>query len=180
MNPRFALAARLIHWIMAALILTMLFVGVGMVTSIDELHQRLIAIHRPLGICILLFVVLRLIVRFTNKVPPLPADLPLVQKLGAHASHWALYVLMILMPLVGWGMLSAGGYPVVMWGGFQLPPILPRDIHMFGVLRQAHTCLALLLFLTFLLHLAAALFHGLVRQDGVLDSMAGFGRQKRA
>jgi cytochrome b561 len=173
---RFVLAARLLHWIMAAAILAMLFIGVGMVSTVSEAHNRLIAFHRPLGIAILIFALMRLLVRFTNPPPPLPADLPLVQKLGAHASHWALYGLMIAQPLVGWAMLSAGGYPVVMAGALHLPPILPQDVTLYGLLRTAHTWLALALFATFLLHLAAALFHGLVRRDGVLRSMASFGK----
>ncbi|MGC1304882.1 MAG: cytochrome b/b6 domain-containing protein [Caulobacteraceae bacterium] len=179
MNPRFALAARLIHWLMAAMILTMLFIGVGMVSTAGGLYARLVAIHRPLGVAILLFVILRLVVRFTNRPPPLPADLPLPQRLGAHGSHLALYGLMIAMPLAGWGMLSAGGFPIVMAGGLHLPPIAPHDLFLYGLLRRAHTWLALALFAVFLLHLAAALFHGLVREDGVLDSMAGFGRPRR-
>ncbi|WP_158916118.1 cytochrome b [Caulobacter sp. S45] len=175
--PRFALAARVIHWIMAVMILAMLFIGIGMVSTVGELYSRLIAIHRPLGIAILAFAILRLVVRFTNKPPPLPADLPMIQKLAAHGSHLALYALMIAMPLVGWGMLSAGGYPIVMASGFHLPPILPHDLFLYGLLRQAHTWLALALFAVFLAHLAAALMHGLIRQDGVFSSMASFGRR---
>ena len=163
MNPRFALAARIIHWLMAAMILAMLFIGVGMVSTAGELYSRLVAIHRPLGVAILLFVIARILVRLTNRPPPLPTDLPLLQKLGAHGSHLALYVLMVAMPLVGWGMLSAGGYPVVMAGGLHLPPILPQNLFLYGLLRTAHTWLAFALFAVFLLHLAAAL---LPAEDG--------------
>jgi cytochrome b561 len=78
---------------------------------------------------------------------------------------------MIAMPLIGWGMLSAAGDPVVV-AGVHLPSILPMDGAMHGVLRQAHTWLALALFALVLAHLAAALFHALVRRDGVFESMA--------
>jgi len=105
----------------------------------------------------------------------LPADLPAVQKLAALASHWLLYFLMFVLPLVGWAMLSAGGYPVMLSESLRLPPIFPVSPVAFAVLRHAHTWLAILLFLTFLAHMGAALYHGLIRRDGVLSSMTGVG-----
>lgn len=169
----FSRAARALHWLMAAMILCMLFIGVGMVASVSAWHERLLAIHKPLGIAILLFAVARLAVRLRHPPPPLPADLPAIQKLAAHASHWLLYVLMFAIPLVGWAMLSAGGYPVMLGSALRLPPIFPANAVAFAVLRHAHAWLAMLLFLTFLAHLGAALYHGLVRRDGVLASMLG-------
>ena len=71
---------------------------------------------------------------------------------------------MFALPLVGWGMLSAGGYPIPLIGSFHLPPILPHDKALYAILRPAHTVLAYLLFLTFLAHLGAALTHALVLQ----------------
>jgi cytochrome b561 len=170
---QFVLAARVLHWLMAILIVSMLFVGVGMVASVSERHEWLLAIHKPLGIAILVLAVIRLTVRLRHPPPPLPADLPAIQKLAAYASHYLLYALMIAMPLVGWAMLSAGGYPVMLSHSFRLPPIFPVNAAAFAVLRHAHAWLAALLFLTFLAHLGAALYHGLVRRDGVLSSMTG-------
>ncbi|MFK2876672.1 cytochrome b [Rhodanobacter hydrolyticus] len=169
----FALPARVLHWLMAAMILAMLFIGVGMVASVSERHAWLLRIHKPLGIAILLLAVVRLAVRLRYPPPPLPADLPMLQKLAAHASHWLLYALMIAMPLVGWAMLSAGGYPVMLSDSLRLPAIFPTDPIAFAVLRHLHSWLAMLLFLTFLAHMAAALYHGLIRRDGVLASMVG-------
>jgi cytochrome b561 len=174
---QFVLAARVLHGLMAILILSMLFIGVGMVASVSERHAWLMGIHKPLGIAILLLAVVRLIVRLRNPPPPLPADLPAVQKLAAHASHYLLYILMLLIPLVGWAMLSAGGYPVMLSHSLRLPPIFPVSGTAFAILRHAHAWLAMLLFLTFLAHLGAALYHGLIRRDGVLWSMTGIGRK---
>ena len=168
----FALPVRILHWLMAALILAMLFIGIGMVASVSERHEWLLHIHKPLGIAILVLAVVRLAVRLRNPPPSLPADLPRLQKLAAHASHWLLYALMIAMPLVGWAMLSAGGYPVMLSDSLRLPAIFPTNAIAFAILRHLHTWLAMLLFLTFLAHMAAALFHGLVRRDGVLSSMS--------
>ncbi|AJK44559.1 cytochrome b [Burkholderia plantarii] len=168
----FSPLARALHWLMAAMIIAMLFIGVGMVGSVSARHAVLVAIHKPLGIAILVLVIVRLVVRFTRKAPALPDDLPIWQKAAAHLSHWVLYGLMLVMPLIGWAMLSAGGYPVVLGGGVQLPALVAADPVAFAWLRNAHEVLAFVLFATVVVHLAAALFHGLIRRDGVLESMA--------
>jgi cytochrome b561 len=79
---------------------------------------------------------------------------------------------MIALPLVGWGMLSAGHYPIVMFGPVHLPAILPVNPTLYAVLRKTHTILAYLLFLTFLAHLGAVLFHTFIIRDGLLNRMA--------
>ncbi|WP_300727175.1 cytochrome b/b6 domain-containing protein [Pseudomonas sp.] len=167
----FAPVARLLHWLMAVMMIAMLFIGAGLAASVSERHTWLLNLHKPLGIAILLLVVVRLIVRFTTRQPALPADLPWVQVLGAKLSHSVLYGLMFSLPLVGWAMISAAGDPVMLTHSLQLPSIVPANASVFARLRQAHTFLAYLLFFTVLLHLAAALYHGWVRRDGVLDSM---------
>jgi len=90
----------------------------------------------------------------------------------ASSSEKLLYALMFVLPLVGWGMLSAGHYPIVMFGPVHLPPILPTNPMLYAVLRQSHTILAFLLFATFLAHLSAVLFHTLIVRDRLLDRMA--------
>jgi cytochrome b561 len=175
-EKHFSAPARVLHWLMAVLIVTMLFVGAGMVTSVSERHTYLIELHKPLGIAILILVLIRIVVRLKHGAPALPASVPAPQRFVAHLSHLLLYGLMLAMPLIGWAMLSAGGYPVTLYGPIHLPPIAPTDAWLFARLHFAHTYLAYLLFLTVLLHLAAALFHGLVRRDGVLSSMARGGR----
>jgi cytochrome b561 len=93
-------------------------------------------------------------------------------KLVAEGSHYALYALMIAMPLLGWGMLSAAEYPVVLFRGWHLPPILPQSDSLHTLLWDAHFYLAFAFFALILLHVAAALFHALVRRDGVFETMA--------
>ncbi|NRB56837.1 MAG: cytochrome b [Salinicola sp.] len=175
MNPRtaatFSLPARLLHWLMALMILTMLFVGVGMVATVSERHVWLVQLHKPLGIAILALVIVRLLVRWRYGTPALPADLPPWQRAAAHLSHWALYALMLAMPLIGWTMLSAGGYPVTLLAGVTLPDLVSPSATLYSALRFAHTWLALSLFALILLHLTAALYHALIRRDGVLASM---------
>lgn len=168
---------RVVHWLMAVMILSMLFLGAGMVTSLT-LRPWMIDLHRPLGIAILLLVIVRLTLRLRYGHPPLPADLPRLQVLAAHASHLLLYLLMFALPLLGWGVVSAAGDPVSMFGGVTLPPIVPADPGWYTVLRSAHGLLAWLLFATVMLHLAAALWHLWVRRDGVFASMASLAGEK--
>ena len=163
--------ARLLHWSMAAAVFAMLFVGAGMVVSL-QYRAQLLDLHRPLGIAILLLAIVRLINRLSRPTPPLPADLPALQKFAAHASHWLLYALMLAMPLIGWAMLSAGGYPIVMFGGVHLPAIVPHSASVYGLLRPLHGVLAYVLFFTIIGHLGAALFHAWVRRDAVFGQMA--------
>ncbi|QWF17340.1 cytochrome b [Lysobacter capsici] len=163
--------ARVLHWLMAVMIVSMLFIGAGMVATVSDKHTWLLALHKPLGISILALAALRLTLRLLHKPPALPADLPPLQRFAARASHWLLYALMFALPLIGWAMLSAGGYPVSLGAGVVLPPIAPSDPSVFALLRWLHRTLAYLLFATVLLHLAAALYHGLIRRDGVLRSM---------
>ncbi|MFK7608212.1 MULTISPECIES: cytochrome b [unclassified Pseudomonas] len=170
-TTHFAPLARLLHWLMAMMIIAMLFIGAGMAASVSERHEWLLNLHKPLGIAILLLVVVRLIVRFSTRQPPLPADLAPVQVLAAKLSHVLLYALMFILPVVGWAMISAAGDPVMLSSSLQLPSILPANPTTFAFLRKAHTYLAYLLFFTVLLHLVAALFHGWIRRDGVLQSM---------
>jgi cytochrome b561 len=90
----------------------------------------------------------------------------------ATVSEWLLYLLMFTMPLVGWGMLSAAGNPIKLFGPLWLPPILPQSAMLYAALRKLHTILAYLLFVTFLGHLSAVLFHTFVIRDRLFDRMA--------
>jgi cytochrome b561 len=175
MPSRFPMASRLLHWTMAAMVLAMLFIGIAMVGSLADYH-RLVAIHRPLGILILVLVALRLANRLIRPAPPLPLDMPGILRFAAHASHALLYALMVALPLVGWAMLSAAGNPVVLIGAWHLPPILPPSDALHALLRPLHTVLAFVLFATFLVHLGAALMHALIFRDGVFQSMVSWRR----
>jgi len=178
-HSHFPVASRVLHWLMAVMVLAMLFLGIGMAATLSERYRLLVAIHRPLGLAVLVLVAIRLINRLLNPPPPLPGSIPPLQRIAAKASHALLYALMFIMPLLGWGMLSAARYPIVIYGSLRLPPILPQDPALYAGLRQLHTDFAYLLFAVFLTHLGAALLHGLIRRDGVFESMAPWGRRKQ-
>ena len=171
-NPsQFALPSRILHWLMAACLLAMLFIGVSMVASLGDYHT-LLSIHRPLGILILLLAVLRLATRLLTRAPDFPPAMQQQERFVAKASERLLYTLFFALPLMGWAMLSAGHYPIVMFGTVHLPPILPARPELYATLRETHTILAYLLFLAFLAHMGAVLFHTLILRDGLLDRMA--------
>ncbi|MGU7776175.1 cytochrome b [Burkholderia sp. MR1-5-21] len=156
---------------MAALIVAMLFIGVAMVASLS-LRPWLLDLHRPLGIAIGALALVRIANRLSGRSPMLPTDLPRWQVAAAHMSHLLLYALMIGLPLIGWAMLSAGDFPVKLYGNVDLPAILPASPVAYASLHLVHVWLAFLLFVTVLAHLCAALHHAWIRRDGVFSSMA--------
>jgi len=168
---QFTAFSRLLHWTMAAMVLTMLCIGVSMVVSLAKYHV-LVSIHRPLGIAILILVVVRFVNRLLNPPPPFPATMSRAERLAATASELTMYGLMFALPLVGWGMLSAAHYPIVLYGPLHLPSILPHNAMLYAVLRQAHTILAYFFFLTFIAHFGAISFHTLVVRDRMFERMA--------
>jgi cytochrome b561 len=170
-RQQFTGSMRFLHWLMAALVLTMLGIGLAMVVSLGDYH-RLVSIHRPLGILILILVVIRFVNRRLSSVPPFPATMSPQERFAAHASEVLMYALLFVEPLVGWGMLSAARYPIVLFGSLHLFPILPQSVMLYAVLRKTHTFLAYLLFLAFIAHFGAILFHTLIVRDGMLSRMA--------
>jgi cytochrome b561 len=138
-----------------------------------------IQLHKSLGFTILLLSVLRLIWRLFHVAPSLPASMPLWEQRAAHAGHFALYVLMIGMPLTGWAMVSASprNVPTILFGVIQWPhlPILStldnkKEVSDF--FRDTHSYVAYLLAATVVGHAAAALKHHFVSHDDILLRMA--------
>jgi cytochrome b561 len=84
---------------------------------------------------------------------------------------------MIALPLIGWAMLSAADYPVIVLG-MRLPAVVPLDASLHSILWKAHQFLALSFFALILLHLAAGLLHALVRRDGVYEAMSPLPRKE--
>ncbi|MCV7090170.1 cytochrome b [Mycobacterium interjectum] len=168
---RFALPSRILHWLMAPMVIAQLLIGVIMIASL-RYYPLLLAIHRPLGVLILAFAVVRLANRLTHRLPPFLATMSRAERRIASWSEYLLYALLLLQPLIGWAMLSAARFPITLAGPLQLPGIAPHNLDLYAVLRQAHNVGAFLLFLTFTAHVCAVLFHTLVLGDGLLDRMA--------
>jgi cytochrome b561 len=75
-RTQFPAFSRVLHWLMAVIVLAMLFIGIGMASSVSERYRFLVAIHRPLGLAILVLVAARLVNRLLNPPPPLPGTIP--------------------------------------------------------------------------------------------------------
>jgi len=170
-QQQFPGSMRFLHWLMAVAVLTMLGIGVAMVASLADYHE-LVSIHRPLGILILILVVIRYVNRLLHALPAFPPTVSPRERVVATASEILLYILLFLQPLVGWGMLSAARYPIVVYGPVHLFPVLPHSVMLYAFLRKTHTFLAYLLFLAFIAHFGAILFHTLVVRDRLFNRMA--------
>ncbi|SEB54290.1 cytochrome b [Terriglobus roseus] len=169
---RFTAPQRLLHWGMAVCIVAMLFLGVGMISTVTPKWLTLVQIHKTLGIIVLLLALLRLLLRIRYTSPSLPRDMPVLMRFAADSSQYVFYALMLSMPLLGWGMLSAAAHPVVLFGKVHLPAIVPVSAALYPLLQRAHSVLGYAFFALILMHTAALLFHKLVRKDGVFEAMA--------
>jgi cytochrome b561 len=170
--PAYSVTSRTLHWMTAVLVLLILPVGVLMVNvASGPCQDALYNLHRSIGALLIPIVVGRLGYRIGHPPPPLPGDIPAAQQQAAHATHWALYALLIVQPFVGWIATSAYGAPITVFGLFELPPIWPQDRALSEQLFLVHqvTGAAIAAFAT--VHIAAALYHHFVRRDGVLIRM---------
>ena len=172
---RYGFVAIVLHWGMALLLLVLVVMGVYMVRMPDagfnQVKITLILVHKALGLIALAAVLLRLGWRVGNILPELVAGLPLWQQVAARFVHLALYALMLALPLTGWWMSSAGGYPVTFFGWFDLPDIGPYNEYWFRLSIVIHRWLAWALIAVVALHAAAALRHHWVQRDDTLRRM---------
>src|SRR6202030_3828423 len=143
-GKRFTVLQRFLHWLLAICILAMLFIGVGMNSTVAPKYVPLLATHKTLGATILVLALIRLAVRLRYGAPLLPADLPEPMRLAGHLSHYSLYILLFSIRLLGWSLLSAAAYPVVLYGGMRLPAIVPQSDSLHTLLWNAHFYLAFL------------------------------------
>lgn len=172
-------SAKFFHWLMAIIIICMLFLGVSMVESLATWQITALALHKSLGVLVLVLVVLRLINRVFITAPALPTDLPHWQTFAGHLTHLGLYTAMIAMPLSGWLMQSADGRLVSVFGLFNLPKLIDSDLALYGLFREMHGFIAWGFVLIILMHVGAALYHGLIRKDHVLKSMLFSGKNRK-
>lgn len=174
---KYGAVAKGFHWLMAALIVGLLCLGLYMEDlGRSPLKLQLVFWHKSLGIAVLALVVLRILWRFLN-VPPssLPNHKPW-EKILARIAHAALYAGMIGMPLSGWAMSSAKGYPVSVFGWFTLPGITPKNHDLGEFMGEVHEVTAWILIGAIALHAAGAIKHHVIDKDSTLRRMLPFGR----
>jgi cytochrome b561 len=152
----------------------MIAVGLTMVRLPQgDLQNLLFNLHRSVGVLIFPLVLIRLLYRWRHPPPPLPDDLPALQKLAAHLNHYALYALLLINPLLGWWATSAYGAAVNVFWLFELPPIVAQDRPFSETLLLFHRIVGISIALLVAVHIAAALYHHFGRRDRILLRMLG-------
>ena len=177
-EQRYGAAAVVLHWLMAALIATLVALGIYMVrlpdAGFDAKKITLILIHKEIGMLALALVGVRLVWRQLNPLPRLAETLPDWQKVAAIFVHLSFYALMVGLPVTGWVMSSAAGIPVSFLGLFTLPDLVPHDDNLFGRLQQLHDWLGYLMAVFICVHAGAALRHHFMLGDNTLRKMLWF------
>jgi cytochrome b561 len=173
---RWGSVAQFLHWTIVALII----IQVILALRAEELHGMaklaMLARHKSVGITILMLAVVRLVWRLINPTPPLPLSLKPYERVLANLTHAALYLLIFALPITGWIMSSARGFPVSWFNQFQLPDLVAKNRQLYETMQDTHGALALTLGAVALLHLLAALKHHFVLKDTVLRRMLPFSK----
>jgi cytochrome b561 len=170
--PGYTVTARILHWATAALVLTMIPIGIAMANAdFGRAQDTLYHLHRSIGALLLPIVLIRLLYRLRHPAPPLPVDIPAIQRLAAQVTHWALYATLIVQPIVGWIATSAYRAPILVFWLFELRPIWPVDQPFSEKVFLAHRVLGIAMALLLCAHIGAALMHHFIRKDRVLMRM---------
>jgi cytochrome b561 len=180
MPRRYSAGAMILHWIIAALILANLCIGWRMIFLKGLAQFDLFQLHKSIGITVLLLSFARLGWRLVIQPPPLPEGMRPLERLLAHAVHWAFYGIMIGLPLTGWIVVSVSplNIPTLLWHAIPWPHLpLLHQLPMTGrkavgtIAGSVHLSIALSSMALIALHVGAALKHHWVDHDGLLGRM---------
>jgi cytochrome b561 len=141
-----------------------------------ERYRELLWVHKSLGLLVLFLVLFRFAWNRHQPRPPLPDGLAPAQQRLATAAHHSLYLLMLLIPLLGWFASMAYGGRTDFFGLFEMPVIVAKDYDAAVIYRNGHIWLGWLMFALLLLHVTAALWHHFLRRDATLAQMLPWGR----
>jgi cytochrome b561 len=168
-----------LHWLIVLLIITQ-WVIMKRADALPPGSEKLDAIgwHKSFGITILALAIIRLVWRWLNPVPTLEGLAKGWEKLLANLSHFLLYALIFAIPLSGWLMSSARGFPVSWFKTLTLPDFVGRDMALYELLKDLHHWLFYGLVAVALLHIAGALKHHFIDRNEVLKRMLPFGGVK--
>ena len=172
MTMKYDRISRALHWATALLVLMMISAGLTMTSEVERWLQDLLFIfHKNTGLLILLLVLLRLAWRAGHSAPPLPDQVPRLQRIAARLNHAGLYVLLLVMALSGLVRVLAGGFPIELLDWLNVPPVLPNSEPLAEAAKALHAGAKYALIILIGLHVAAAGYHGLWRRDGVVGRM---------
>jgi cytochrome b561 len=175
-RPVYSPAARRFHWLTVAFVLAQIPLGLAMtyrgntLDIWDALTDNLYSAHKLIGFLLLWLMAGRLIYRLLHGAPPDEPSLRWWHKAGSHLVHWLLYGLLLVVPLLGW--IGVSLFPAVtIFGLFDLPSLAAPNEDMAKRVLDIHGRLAIVMALLIAAHIAAALYHYLIRKDGVLRRM---------
>lgn len=174
-------ARRWLHWSIAALVLFTIPLGLAF-TNFDYMKALDGALgkgafnagydlHKSVGLLILGLMAARIAAKLVWRDPEHRPPLPDFNRVASRAAHGALYVLLVAAPLLGWAGVSAYPAPLPFFGLFEAPALLGKDRPLAEALLVAHRYAVYAVMAVVALHIAAALYHAIVRRDGVLARM---------
>ena len=164
--------AKFLHWAIMALVIVQ-FLTAAIMPGVRHYQPPgfLLSIHMSFGLTIIALMIVRLVWRLTHSTPPEDMTLPRWQRTFAHLTHYALYSLLVFVPLFGWAWASSRGWPVNVFGIYTLPSIIAQGSAWGRLVDYAHAGGAVLLLLIVGLHILAALYHHYIIEDTSLKSM---------
>ncbi len=170
---RYDRVARATHWLLAALAVNVVSFGWASEAAARNTPARehLLLLHRSLGLVILALVLFRLLWRGCHRPPPLPPGLGRGVAALAHLTQFSLDLAFIAMPLAGYANAAAEGHAVSLFGLVSIPPLLPENGRLSQIAIAVHLVGQYLVYVLVALHVAGALYHALIRRDGVLGRM---------
>lgn len=167
--------SRLVHWLMAAIILTLIGVGIYMAdlprdTEAQKQYAfQFYGMHKSFGVIIILLVALRLVWLRISPNPALPAVFEGKERLLIESLKKLLYLMMIVVPVSGYLMSNAGGHPIKFFGLFELPALIGKSKAIGGVMHEVHEIAGFTILFVVLLHMAGAIKHRLKEKGSARD-----------
>ncbi len=175
MSARYTHTAITLHWLIALLVFAAFPLGLYMHDlPLSPYKLRLYSYHKWLGVCVMLFAVIRLSWRVSHRPPALPDSMRGWEKLAAESMHYMLYILLFAIPLSGWLMSSAKGFQTVLFGVIPLPDIINKDKFLGEFLQQVHESFNWILLVMVCAHIAASIKHHFIERDDILERMLPF------
>ena len=169
-QDRYGIVTILLHWVIAALMIGLLAVGIYMVNMPISLEKlKLYGWHKEYGFLVLALAILRIVWRLANRTPDL--SLPLWEEIAARSVHWIFYAFMFALPISGWIITSAAGLPASFFGLITLPNLVAPNEELRQLFQEIHKWLGYALIAVIALHVAAAFKHYLIDKDNILQRM---------
>lgn len=171
-TDRYSWGAIWLHWTIAVLVILNLTLGLSHDSLLDGVRWA-IPLHKSAGISILALTLILIGWRTTHRPPPLPAEIARWQRGAARTAHSIFYLLLLILPLSGWAMVSAGEERrPLSWFGLVRLPSLPVSGDVSEWADRAHLVSGYLMTALTMIHIAAALRHHFLARNSVLARMA--------